>query len=165
MCLRRLRRAQLTLWLQALIAFGAVFGVLPIAIYLLPHLQHVKLPGVPVTIWVLIVPLCLSSWPSAGSMPVGPTGSTRPSGTWSSDDRAAVAVRRVHFRVAAVGMRGFGLRIADEDRLDPAGEPASGTSFKFVGLCRYLACCPEVLVDLFGEDGGWRWVSSSRYRC
>jgi putative solute:sodium symporter small subunit len=55
--LRRLRHAQLQLSLLALVAFGAVFGVLPLAIFLLPHLQHTTLLGIPVTIWVLIVPL------------------------------------------------------------------------------------------------------------
>lgn len=55
--LRRLRHAQLQLSLLALVAFGAVFGILPLAIFLLPHLSHTTLLGVPVTIWVLIVPL------------------------------------------------------------------------------------------------------------
>jgi putative solute:sodium symporter small subunit len=55
--LRRLRRAQLSLSLLALTAFGAMFGVLPIALYLLPRLQRVELLGVPITLWILIVPL------------------------------------------------------------------------------------------------------------
>jgi O-antigen/teichoic acid export membrane protein len=55
--LRRLRRAQLALSLLALIAFGALFGVLPITLYLLPHLHHWTLLGIPVTVWVLVVPL------------------------------------------------------------------------------------------------------------
>jgi putative solute:sodium symporter small subunit len=55
--LRRLRRAQLALSLQALVAFGAVFGVLPLALFLLPHLQRVQLLGVPITVWILVVPL------------------------------------------------------------------------------------------------------------
>ncbi len=55
--LRRLRRAQLSLSLLALVAFGAIFGVLPLAIFLLPRLQHTLLLGVPVTLWILIVPL------------------------------------------------------------------------------------------------------------
>jgi putative solute:sodium symporter small subunit len=55
--LRRLRRAQLHLSLLALVAFGAVFGVLPLALYLLPGLQRIALLGVPLTVWVLIVPL------------------------------------------------------------------------------------------------------------
>lgn len=55
--LRRLRRAQLQLSLLALVAFGAVFGILPLALYLLPGLDRITLIGVPVTIWLLIVPL------------------------------------------------------------------------------------------------------------
>jgi putative solute:sodium symporter small subunit len=55
--LRRLRRAQLQLSLLALVAFGAVFGVLPLALYLLPHLDRTTLLGIPVTIWVMLVPL------------------------------------------------------------------------------------------------------------
>ncbi|HWF53574.1 MAG TPA: sodium/substrate symporter small subunit [Solirubrobacteraceae bacterium] len=54
--LRRLRRAQLSLSLMALVAFGAVFGVLPIALYLLPHLHHTRLLGIPVTLWILVIP-------------------------------------------------------------------------------------------------------------
>jgi putative solute:sodium symporter small subunit len=54
--LRRLRRAQLSLALLALVAFGAVFGVLPITLYLLPHLRHVTLLGIPVAIWLLVIP-------------------------------------------------------------------------------------------------------------
>ena len=57
--LRRLRHAQLHLSQLALVAFGAVFGVLPLALYLLPGLDHVHLLGVPLTIWILLVPL----WP------------------------------------------------------------------------------------------------------
>jgi len=55
--LRRLRRAQLTLSLAALVAFGAVFGVLPIALDLLPRLQRVRLFTVPLTLWILVVPI------------------------------------------------------------------------------------------------------------
>lgn len=55
--LRRLRRAQLQLSLLALIAFGAVFGVLPLALYLLPHLDRTTLLDIPVTIWVMLVPM------------------------------------------------------------------------------------------------------------
>jgi putative solute:sodium symporter small subunit len=54
--LRRLRRAQLNLSVLALVAFGAIFGVLPITLYLLPHLHHTTLLGIPVTVWVLVVP-------------------------------------------------------------------------------------------------------------
>ncbi len=55
--LRRLRRAQLALSLLALVAFGALFGVLPITLYLLPQLHHMALLGIPVTVWVLVMPL------------------------------------------------------------------------------------------------------------
>ena len=55
--LRRLRHAQLQLSLLALVAFGAVFGVLPLALYLLPGLDHVHLVGIALTIWIMLVPL------------------------------------------------------------------------------------------------------------
>jgi putative solute:sodium symporter small subunit len=55
--LRRLRRAQLSLSLMALVAFGAIFGVLPIALYLLPRLQRIQLLGIPLPLWIMIVPL------------------------------------------------------------------------------------------------------------
>ena len=55
--LRRLRRAQLNLSVMALVVFGAIFGVLPIAIYLLPGLHRTQLLGIPLTLWILIVPL------------------------------------------------------------------------------------------------------------
>ncbi len=55
--LRRLRRAQLQLSLLALVAFGAVFGVMPVALYLLPQLHGAHLLGVPVAVWILIVPM------------------------------------------------------------------------------------------------------------
>jgi putative solute:sodium symporter small subunit len=55
--LRRLRQAQLALSITALITFGALVGVLPIALYLLPGLQKAQLFGVPVAVWLVIVPL------------------------------------------------------------------------------------------------------------
>lgn len=55
--LRRLRHAQLNLSLLALTAFGAIFGVLPIALYLLPELHRTHLFGVPIALWIMIVPL------------------------------------------------------------------------------------------------------------
>jgi putative solute:sodium symporter small subunit len=55
--LRRLRHAQLQLSLLALVAFGALFGVLPIALYLLPELHRITFLGVPLQIWILVVPL------------------------------------------------------------------------------------------------------------
>lgn len=55
--LRRLRRAQLSLSVMALVAFGALFGVLPLALLLLPALRHDTLLGVPIGLWILIVPM------------------------------------------------------------------------------------------------------------
>lgn len=55
--LRRLRRAQLTLSLLALVAFGAIFGVLPLALYLLPALRHTTLLQVPLALWLVAVPM------------------------------------------------------------------------------------------------------------
>jgi len=55
--LRGLQRAQLTLSLLALVAFGAIFGVLPIALYLLPALVRVRLLGVPLGLWIVVVPM------------------------------------------------------------------------------------------------------------
>ena len=55
--LRGLQRAQLTLSLLALVAFGAVFGVLPIALYLLPAFVRVRLLGVPLGLWIVVVPM------------------------------------------------------------------------------------------------------------
>jgi putative solute:sodium symporter small subunit len=55
--LRGLQHAQLTLSLLALVAFGAVFGVLPIALYLLPAFDRVRLLGVPLGLWIVVVPM------------------------------------------------------------------------------------------------------------
>ncbi|HWD63676.1 MAG TPA: sodium/substrate symporter small subunit [Solirubrobacteraceae bacterium] len=55
--LRRLRRAQLGLSVMALVAFGAVFGVLPLALLLLPALRHATLLGVPLGLWLVVVPM------------------------------------------------------------------------------------------------------------
>jgi putative solute:sodium symporter small subunit len=55
--LRRLRQRQLALSLLALTAFGAIVGVLPLAIDVVPQLRHVYLLGIPVAIWLLVVPL------------------------------------------------------------------------------------------------------------
>ena len=41
----------------ALVAFGAVFGILPVVLDLLPGLRHSTVIGVPVAVWVVIVPL------------------------------------------------------------------------------------------------------------
>ena len=55
--LRRLRQAQLALSITALTTFGALVGILPIALFLLPSLQRIELLGVPLPIWLVIVPL------------------------------------------------------------------------------------------------------------
>lgn len=55
--LRRLQRAQLSLSLLALVAFGAIFGVLPLVLYLLPGLHDLRLAGIPVALWILVVPM------------------------------------------------------------------------------------------------------------
>jgi putative solute:sodium symporter small subunit len=55
--LRGLQRAQLSLSLLALVAFGAIFGVLPIALYLLPRLDRVRLFHVPLSLWIVVVPM------------------------------------------------------------------------------------------------------------
>jgi putative solute:sodium symporter small subunit len=55
--LRRLRQAQLALSITALITFGALVGILPIALFLLPALQRTELLDVPLPIWLVIVPL------------------------------------------------------------------------------------------------------------
>jgi putative solute:sodium symporter small subunit len=55
--LRRLRQRQLALSLLALTAFGAIVGVLPLAIDIVPQLRHVHLLGIPLAIWLLVVPL------------------------------------------------------------------------------------------------------------
>ncbi|HEX4033529.1 MAG TPA: sodium/substrate symporter small subunit [Solirubrobacteraceae bacterium] len=54
--LGRLRQRQLTLSILALVAFGALVGVLPLAIDLLPQLRRIHLLGVPLAIWLVVVP-------------------------------------------------------------------------------------------------------------
>lgn len=54
--LRRLRRAQLELSLVALAVFGAILGVLPLALYLLPGLSRTELLGVPLAVLLLGLP-------------------------------------------------------------------------------------------------------------
>jgi predicted Kef-type K+ transport protein len=54
--LRRLLRAQLALSLLALVAFGGLVGGLPLALYLLPGLQHATLIGIPVPILAVMWP-------------------------------------------------------------------------------------------------------------
>lgn len=55
--LRGLQRTHLTLSLLALVAFGAIFGVLPIALYLLPAFDRTRLLGVPLGLWIVVVPM------------------------------------------------------------------------------------------------------------
>jgi putative solute:sodium symporter small subunit len=55
--LRRLRQRQLALSLLALIAFGALVGILPLALQELPTLSRHRLLDVPLALWLLILPL------------------------------------------------------------------------------------------------------------
>jgi uncharacterized BrkB/YihY/UPF0761 family membrane protein len=55
--LQRLRRAQLTLALLGVVAFGGLVGALPLALYLLPGLADVDPLGVPLPLWLVAVPL------------------------------------------------------------------------------------------------------------
>jgi hypothetical protein len=54
--LRRLLRAQLGLSVLALLAFGGLVGGLPLALYLLPGLQHATVLGIPVPIVAVLWP-------------------------------------------------------------------------------------------------------------
>ena len=54
--LRRLRREQLRLALLSLVAFGGAIGALPLILYLLPGLHGAELLGVPLPIWLVVVP-------------------------------------------------------------------------------------------------------------
>jgi hypothetical protein len=54
--LRRLRREQLRLALLSLVAFGGAIGALPLILYLLPGLQDAHLLGVPLPIWLVVIP-------------------------------------------------------------------------------------------------------------
>jgi hypothetical protein len=53
--LRRLRARQLRLSLLALVAFGALVGVLPLVLYALPELR-VPVLGMPLAILLVVVP-------------------------------------------------------------------------------------------------------------
>ena len=53
--LRRLVRAQLGLSLSALVAFGGLFGALPLALFTVPGIQGVDVLGVPLAL-LLVVP-------------------------------------------------------------------------------------------------------------
>jgi hypothetical protein len=54
--LGRLVRAQLALSVLALVAFGGIIGALPLALVLMPGLQHAHVLGVP-------VPIVVIAWP------------------------------------------------------------------------------------------------------
>jgi hypothetical protein len=54
--LRRLRRAQLALSLASLVAFGGLIGALPLLLYLVPGINAVDIFGVPLSIWLVVVP-------------------------------------------------------------------------------------------------------------
>jgi hypothetical protein len=49
-------RAQLSLSMLALVAFGGLVGALPLALFLLPGLHHVTVLGVPLSIVLVIWP-------------------------------------------------------------------------------------------------------------
>jgi hypothetical protein len=55
--LRRLVRAQLTLSVLALVAFGGIFGALPLALFLWPGLQDVHVAGIPLPVALVAVPM------------------------------------------------------------------------------------------------------------
>jgi hypothetical protein len=57
--LRRLRRAQLTLSLLALVAFGGLVGALPLVLFLIPSLQHVDVLGIRLPILLVLAPFPL----------------------------------------------------------------------------------------------------------
>jgi hypothetical protein len=57
--LRRLRARQLTLSLLALVAFGGVFGSLPLVLLEIPAIGRAELVGIPVSVLLLVIPL----WP------------------------------------------------------------------------------------------------------
>jgi uncharacterized membrane protein len=55
--LRRLVRAQLTLSLLAVVAFGALLGALPLALILLPGLDDMLVLGLPAALWIVGAPM------------------------------------------------------------------------------------------------------------
>jgi putative solute:sodium symporter small subunit len=54
--LRRLVRAQLTLSLVALVAFGGILGSLPLALLLVGRLQQITIGGIPVADLLVAIP-------------------------------------------------------------------------------------------------------------
>jgi len=55
--LRRLVRAQLSLSLLAVVAFGALLGALPLALILLPGLDETMILGLPAALWIVGAPM------------------------------------------------------------------------------------------------------------
>ncbi len=55
--LRRLVRAQLSLSLLAVVAFGALLGALPLALILLPGLDDTLVFGLPAALWIVGAPM------------------------------------------------------------------------------------------------------------
>jgi O-antigen/teichoic acid export membrane protein len=55
--LHRLIKAQRTLSLLALLAFGGLIGSLPLLLVLAPHLQDAQILGVPLPVVLLILPI------------------------------------------------------------------------------------------------------------
>ncbi|HEX6391466.1 MAG TPA: hypothetical protein VFZ89_18525 [Solirubrobacteraceae bacterium] len=55
--LRRLVRAQLSLSVLAVIAFGALLGALPLALILLPGLEDMLVLGLPAALWLVGAPM------------------------------------------------------------------------------------------------------------
>jgi uncharacterized membrane protein len=53
---RRLRRGQMTTSLLALVAFGGLVGALPLVLFLVPAIQRATIAGVPLAIWLVVVP-------------------------------------------------------------------------------------------------------------
>jgi hypothetical protein len=53
----RLIRAQLTLSIFALLAFGGLIGSLPLLLLLVPDLQDAQLLGVPLPVFLLVIPI------------------------------------------------------------------------------------------------------------
>ena len=54
--LRRLRKAQLSVSLLALTAFGGFIGALPLVLYLVPSLMDIEVLGLPLPLVLVVVP-------------------------------------------------------------------------------------------------------------
>ncbi len=54
--LRRLRRAQLSLALHSLVAFGGPIGALPLLLYLVPGINGIDVLGVPLAVVFVVGP-------------------------------------------------------------------------------------------------------------